>query len=79
MWGNVLGWKISAVMFLVAVALGAWLHMQMQITDPTELSLNPHNLAELSPPVVARAVVDQSVPGDAGEKGRSHGVLADRS
>jgi hypothetical protein len=68
MWGNILGWKISAALFLLAVGLGAWLHVQMQITDPTELSLNPRNLAELSPPVPARPIVDQSVPGDAGEK-----------
>ena len=30
MWGNTLGWKISAVIFLLAVAIGAWLHNQMQ-------------------------------------------------
>ena len=68
MWGNVLGWKISAVMFLLAVALGAWLHVQMQTTDPTELSLNPSNLAELSPPMPARPIVDRNIPGNAGEK-----------
>ena len=68
MWGNVLGWKISGVMFLLAVALGAWLHSQMQITDPTELSLDPRHLAALSPPAPARPIVDQNVPGNAGEK-----------
>lgn len=68
MWGNVLGWKISAALFLAAVALGAWLHGQMQITDPTDLSLDPRNLAELSPPVAPEAIVDQNVPGDADEK-----------
>jgi hypothetical protein len=68
MWGNVLGWKISAVIFAVAVTLAAWLHVQMQITDPTSLSLDPRNLAELSPPTPPRAIVDQDAPGDAGEK-----------
>ncbi len=68
MWGNALGWKISAVVFVAAIALGAWLHGQMQITDPTELSLDPKNLAALSPPQPPEAIVEQNVPGDAGEK-----------
>jgi len=64
--GNTLGWKISAVIFALAVAIGAWLHNQMQITAPTSLSLDEKNLAELSPPVAA--IVTQNQPGDAGEK-----------
>ena len=48
--------------------LGGYLYNQMQITDPTALSLDPHNLAELSPPVPARPIVEQNIPGDAGEK-----------
>jgi hypothetical protein len=66
MWGNTLGWKISAVIFALAVAIGAWLHNQMQITAPTSLSLDEKNLAEFSPPV--EAIVAQNQPGDAGEK-----------
>ncbi|HEX4053793.1 MAG TPA: hypothetical protein VHX86_05975 [Tepidisphaeraceae bacterium] len=68
MWGNALGWKISAVIFLLAIVLGASLHSQMQITDPTDLSLDPKNLAELSPPVPAEGIVERNVSGDAGEK-----------
>ncbi|HEY1922029.1 MAG TPA: hypothetical protein VGG44_04630 [Tepidisphaeraceae bacterium] len=68
MWGNVLGWKISAVMLLLAIALGAYLHTQMQLTDPTALSLDPAHLAELSPPAAMPPIVDQNIPGDAGEK-----------
>jgi hypothetical protein len=68
MWGNVLGWRISAVMFLLAVVLGGYLYNQMQITDATALSLDPRNLAELSPPVPERPVVERNIPGDAGEK-----------
>jgi hypothetical protein len=68
MWGNVLGWKISVAMLLLALGLGVWLHGQMQITDPTELSLDPAHLAALSPPVAARAIVERNIPGDAGEK-----------
>jgi hypothetical protein len=68
MWGNILGWKISTVLFLAAVILAAWLHSQMQITAATELSLDPRNLAALSPPTPRETVVEQNVPGDAGEK-----------
>jgi hypothetical protein len=68
MWGNALGWRISAVMFVVAMAAGLWLRAQMQITDPTSLSMDEKNLAELSPPMPAEAIVTQDQPGDAGEK-----------
>ena len=68
MWGNALGWRISAVMFVLAMGLGLWLREDMQITDPTSLSLDEKNLAELSPPMPAEAIVAQDQPGDAGEK-----------
>ena len=68
MWGNAFGWKISAGIFLMTVVFGWWLHSQMQITDPTNLSLDPKNLAALSPPMPAEPVVDQNQPGDAGDK-----------
>ena len=66
MWGNTLGWKISAVILALAVAIGAWLYGQMQITAPTSLSLDEKNLAALSPP--AQAIVARNQPGDAGGK-----------
>ena len=66
--GNPLGWKISTVILALALAIGAWLHRQMQITAPTALSLDEKNLAPLSPPVPAQPIVDQNRPGDAGEK-----------
>ncbi|MGA2443165.1 MAG: hypothetical protein ABSH08_19605 [Tepidisphaeraceae bacterium] len=66
--GNTLGWKISAVIFLLAVVVGTWLHNQMQITAPTSLSLDEKNLAPLSPPAPAQPIVDQNQPQDAGEK-----------
>jgi hypothetical protein len=68
MWGNAFGWKISGGIFVITVVFGWWLHGQMQITDPTNLSLDPKNLTALSPPMPAEAVVDQTEPGDAGEK-----------
>jgi hypothetical protein len=68
MWGNTLGWKISAVLFAVAIAVGLWLRSQMQITGPTALSLDPKNLAELTPPVAAQTIVAQDQPGDAGDQ-----------
>jgi hypothetical protein len=66
MWGNLLGWKISAVIFVLAAGLALWLHNQMQITAPTSLSLDEKNLAALSPPQAA--IVERNQPGDAGEK-----------
>jgi len=68
MWGNAFGWKISAGIFLMTMGFGWWLHGEMQITDPTSLSLDPKNLAALSPPMPAVAIVDQNDPGDAGDK-----------
>jgi hypothetical protein len=67
MWGNVLGWKISAAIFVVAMGLALWLRGQMEMTGPTGLSLNEKNLEELSPPVDAEGIVAQDEPGDAGE------------
>jgi hypothetical protein len=68
MWGNALGWRISIVLFASAMGFGIWLRAQMQITDPTSLSLDAKNLAVLSPPIAPEAVVKQDQPGDAGEK-----------
>ena len=44
------------------------MHAQMQITDPTNLSLDPKNLVELSLPLGAEGIVAQDQPGDAGEE-----------
>jgi hypothetical protein len=75
MWGNALGWRISIVLFAVAMGFGLWLRAQMQITDPTSLSLDAKNLAALSPPIGAEAVVAQDQPGDAGEKYAAAGAM----
>jgi hypothetical protein len=75
MWGNALGWRISIVLFVLAMGFGIWLRAQMQITDPTNLSLDAKNLAALSPPIPAEAVVPQDQPGDAGEKYAAAGAM----
>jgi hypothetical protein len=66
MFGNAIGWRISVVMLLIAVLVAVWLHNEMQMTEPTNLSLDEKNLAMLSPPAPALVAQDQS--GDAGEK-----------
>lgn len=66
MFGNAFGWRISIVMLLTAVLAAVWLHNEMQITEPTSLSLDEKNLAPLSPP--EPEIVAQDQPGDAGEK-----------
>jgi hypothetical protein len=66
MFGNALGLRISIAMLLVAVLVAVGLHNEMQITDPTALSLDEKNLAPLSPP--APAIVAQDQPGNAGDK-----------
>jgi hypothetical protein len=65
MWGNTLGWRISSVLFIIAISVAFWLRAQMQITAPTSLSLNDKNLAELSPPLGPETIVAQDQPGDA--------------
>jgi hypothetical protein len=74
MWGNALGWRISAVLFVLAMGVGLWLRGQMQITDPTALSVDPKNLAPLSPPI-GDGILSQDKPGDAGEKYASAAAL----
>src|SRR5208282_1768031 len=71
MWGNRLGWGVSAAIALLAIAFGAWLHAQLEVTAPTELSLDPANLAVLSPPAAPWEIVQQDQPGDAGPLYRS--------
>ncbi len=66
MWGNRLGWQISGVIVAAAVVFVIWLNAQLAITAPTALSLDPKNIAALSPPWPAAAIVDQTEAGDAG-------------
>ena len=66
MWGNTFGWKISAIILAVAVAVGAWLYSQMQITDPTSFSLDEKNLAELSP--IGQKLFGPTASGDAAKQ-----------
>jgi len=66
MWGNRLGWGISAAM--VVVAVGGWLLVenQLRLTEPTNFS-SDENLASLSPPLPPNPVVQFNEPGDAGQ------------
>lgn len=66
MFGNRLGWGISAVMAIIVI--GGWLLVenQLRLTDPTNFS-SPENLAALSPPLPPEPVVQFNEPGDAGQ------------
>jgi len=80
MWGNRLGWGISAAMVLIAV--GAWLLVenQLRVTAPTSFSQNAQNLAVLTPPLPANPIVDFNEPPDAGQLYRQAAIaFADNS
>jgi hypothetical protein len=68
MWGNRLGWWISACMMACAAALGLWVWSAVAITAPTDLSLNAQNMAPLMPPI---SIVAFDQPGDAGDSYRA--------
>jgi hypothetical protein len=66
MWGNRLGWGISAAM--AVLVLGSWLGLesQLRITAPTSFS-SAENLAALAPPLPAQPIVQFNEPGDPGQ------------
>lgn len=66
MWGNRLGWGISAV--LAVLVLGSWLGLenQLRLTAPTSFS-SAENLAALAPPLPAQSIVQFNEPGDPGQ------------
>jgi hypothetical protein len=68
MFGNSLGWKISIFIFVLNAGAALWLYGEMEITEPTNLSMDEKNLAVLTPPAPSETVVEHDQPGDAGEK-----------
>jgi hypothetical protein len=50
---------------VVLGAIGVWYYQRMQLTPPTALSLDPTNLAQLSPPTISPDVVVATQPSDA--------------
>jgi hypothetical protein len=68
MLGSALGWRIAVFILVAGIGGGLWLRSQMQVTDPTSLSLDEKNLAVLAPPLPATPIVSRDVSGDAGEK-----------
>jgi hypothetical protein len=65
MWGNRLGWKISAFIWALAIGLWVWLNLALAITARTPLSLDEKNLSAISLP--GGAILPQDDPGDSGE------------
>jgi hypothetical protein len=68
MFGNTVGWRISILVFVLNVGAALWLHGQMELTEPTSLSLDQKNLAELSIPQPSEKIVAHDQGGNAGEK-----------
>jgi hypothetical protein len=71
---------ITPVWIFIVLAVGGigiWVRIAMRPTDPTSLSLDPANLAPLSPPTVSPPVVEIDVPGDAADDYRAAIVAYD--
>jgi hypothetical protein len=68
MFGNTVGWRISILIVVLNVGAALWLHGQMELTEPTSLSLDQKNLAELSVPQPAEKIVTHDQAGNAGDK-----------
>ncbi|MDP9173359.1 MAG: hypothetical protein M3O30_05780 [Planctomycetota bacterium] len=67
MWGNQLGWKISAAIALASLAFWLWLSSVLGITPRTQLSLDPQNMALMATPqLIGHPPFEQNDPGDAG-------------
>ena len=58
-------WTLWLAIAAGGIALGVWLYVQLRLTPPTALSLDPENLAVLSPPVISPPIVRQA-GGDGG-------------
>jgi hypothetical protein len=60
-------WALWAGIGLVVVlgGVGVWLYLSLQLTPQTALSLDPNNLAVLSPPTIDPPVVATTQPSDA--------------
>jgi hypothetical protein len=55
------------VMLVTALGLGLYLRGEMKLTPPTELSLSASNMAALTPPTPADAIINPVRAGDAGD------------
>jgi hypothetical protein len=53
-------------LLVIGAGLGFWIYQRLQLTPPTELSLDPNNLAALSPPLPNPPIVTYSQDADAG-------------
>jgi hypothetical protein len=68
MWGNTLGWGISAVLVVIIAAVLYVLVGAVAPTPPTDLSRNPANLAALDPPMPPTELLPAPTEdGDAGD------------
>jgi len=66
MFGNTLGWGISAVIIAGIIGFLAFLEKANAVSPPGALTNNPLNLAALAFPVSPESVVPMNEPGDAG-------------
>jgi hypothetical protein len=68
MWGNRLGWRISAGIVIVVVGLVVLLQMTNTISPPSALGRNPKNLAPIALPIAPASVLKTMTDDcDAGE------------
>lgn len=63
------------VLLVGGASLGVWIYQRLQLTPPTALSLDPNNLAPLSPPPMSPPIVTATDSADAGDDYR--GALVD--
>ncbi len=68
MWGNKLGWGISAAMVILFVGLVLLVEMSMRVSPPTAMGRDTGNLANVELPVKPQTLVKPGTePGDAAE------------
>ncbi len=63
------------MLFAAAIGFGLWLRRRCRSPIQPACRWMPKNLAALSPPIGADAVVAQDQPGDAGEKYAAAGAM----
>lgn len=66
MWGNRLGWALSAALVAVVGALILLIQMATAISPPTELTRNAENLRAIQLPIDPESIVPASRPSNAG-------------
>lgn len=67
MWGNIQGWIIAGVLFVLICVSMFFVAGMNAPTSPTKFGLDPKNLAPLELSVKPNTIVPMSAPGDAGE------------